>query len=119
MGINPKLLVTSTYPELQNWTGGPLKPIELKGMSSRFTKIHKKAHKQKWLKNWTILKNLKEKKSNQISALFSRQRPSDDWLDALDDLGIGLVDNKYTKLGKTSENLLLSQGLSYIKIPLC
>ena len=27
--------------------------------------------------------------------------------------------NKYTKLGKTSENLLLSQGLSYVKIPLC
>ena len=30
-----------------------------------------------------------------------------------------LVDNEYTKLGKTSKNLLLSQGLSYIKIPLC
>ena len=30
-----------------------------------------------------------------------------------------LVANKYTKLWKTSENLLVSQGLSYIKIPLC
>jgi hypothetical protein len=30
-----------------------------------------------------------------------------------------LVANKYTKLGKTSETLLLSQGLSYMKIPLC
>ena len=63
------------------------------------------------------MKNLKKK--NQISALFSTQRPPDDWLDALDHLTIGLVANKYTQLGKTSENLLLSQGLSYIKIPLC
>ena len=61
------------------------------GMSSRFAKIHKKAQGQKWLKN------LKEKK-NQISALFSTQRPSDDWPDALDHLFIGLVANKYTKL---------------------
>ena len=27
--------------------------------------------------------------------------------------------NKYTKLGKNSEKLLLSHGLSYVKIPLC
>ena len=60
-----------------------------------------------------------ERKKNQISALFSTQTPPDDWPDALDRLTIGLVANKYTKLGKTSENLLLSQGLSYIKIPLC
>ena len=38
----------------------------------------------------------KEKKSNQISALFSTQRPPDDWPDALDHLAIGLVANKYT-----------------------
>ena len=60
-----------------------------------------------------------ERKKNQISALFSIQTPPDDWPDALDHLTIGLVANKYTKLGKTSENLILSQGLSYIKIPLC
>ena len=59
-----------------------------------------------------------ERKKNQISALFSTQTPPDDWPDALDHLTIGLVANKYTKLGKTSENLILSQGLSYIKIPL-
>ena len=58
------------------------------------------------------------KKKNQIAALFSTQTPPDDWLDALDHLTIGLVANKYTKLGKTSENLLLSEGLSYINIPL-
>jgi hypothetical protein len=63
------------------------------------------------------LKNLKEKK-NQISALFSTQTPPDDWPDAIDHLTIGLVANKCTKLGKTSENLILSLGLSYIKIPL-
>ena len=60
-----------------------------------------------------------DRKKNQISALFSTQRPPDDWPDVLDHLAIGLVANRYTKLGKTSENLLLSQGLSYIKIPLC
>ena len=60
-----------------------------------------------------------ERKKNQISALFSTQRPPNDWPDALDHLAICLVANKHTKLGKTSENLLLSQGLSYIKIPLC
>ena len=60
-----------------------------------------------------------KKKSNQILALFSTHRPPDDCPDALDHVAIGLVANKYTKLVKTSENLLLSQGLSYIKIPLC
>ena len=39
-----------------------------------------------------------ERKKTQISALFSTQRPSDDWSDALDHLFIGLVANKYTKL---------------------
>ena len=68
--------------------------------------IDKKAQEQKWLKNWTILKNLKKKK-NQISALFSTQTPPDDWPDAVDRLTIGLVANEYTKLGKTSENLIL------------
>ena len=87
-------------------------------MNSRFPLIHKKAKEQKWLKNWTILKNLKEKKS-QILALFLTQRPSDDWPDALDHLAIGLVANKCTKLAKISEILLLSLGLSYMKIPLC
>ena len=60
-----------------------------------------------------------ERKKNQISALFLTQTPPDDWPDALDCLTIGLVANKYTKLGKTSKNVILSQELSYIKIPLC
>ena len=60
------------------------------------------------------LNNLKEKKG-QISALFLTQRPLDDWPDALDHLAIGLVANKYTKLVKTSENLLLSQGVVLYK----
>ena len=51
--------------------------------------------------------------------MFSTQTPPDDWPDALDCLTKGLVANKYTKVGKTSENLILSLGLSYIKIPLC
>ena len=60
-----------------------------------------------------------ERKKNQISALFSTQRPPDDWADALDHLAIGLVTNKDKKLEKTSENLLLSHGFPYIKIPQC
>ena len=60
-----------------------------------------------------------ERKKNQILVLFSTQRSPDDWPDALDHLVIGLVANEYSKLGKTSENLLLNQGLSCIKIPLC
>ena len=43
-----------------------------------------------------------EEKKNQISALFSTQTPLDDWPDALDCLTIGLVANKYTKLGEPS-----------------
>ena len=39
--------------------------------------------------------------------------------DALDHLAIGFVVNKYKKLWKNGEKLLLSQGLSYIRIPLC
>jgi hypothetical protein len=59
-----------------------------------------------------------ETKKNQMSVLFSTQTAPDDWPDALDHLTIGLVANRYTKLGKISENLILSLGLSYIKIPL-
>ena len=59
------------------------------------------------------------KKKDPISALLSTQRPPDGWPDAIDHLTMGLVANKCTKLGKTIENLVLSLGLSYIKIPLC
>ena len=84
------------------------------GINSRFALIDKKAQEQK-------LNNFKKigGKKNQISALFSTQTPYDDWPDAIDHLTIELVANKYTKLGKTSKNLILSLGLSYIKISLC
>jgi hypothetical protein len=84
--------VTSRDQGLQNWTGGTWNIIKLIGMNSRFA---------------------------LISALFLTQRPPDDWPDALDHLAIGLVVNKCTKLAKISEILLLSLGLSYMKIPLC
>ena len=58
-------------------------------------------------------------KKIEISALFLTQRPPDDWPDALDHLAIGLAANKCTKLEKINEILLLSLGLSYMKIPLC
>ena len=65
---------------------------------------------------FNIFEQFERKK--QISALFSTQRPPDDWPDAIDHLNMGLVTNKCTKPGKTIENLVLSLGLSYIKIPL-
>ena len=49
--------------------------------------------------------------------MFSTQRPPDDWPNAIDHLVIGLVANKYKKLGKTSENLLLSRGVVLYKNP--
>ena len=82
------------------------------GINSRFAKINKKAQEQKWLKNWTILKNLKEKKikfqpySQLRDLLMSGQMP-------YTISAVCLVANNYTKLWKTSENLLVSQGLSY------
>ena len=81
--------MSQVQPELQNWTGG----------------------------TWNIIKLIGKK--NQISALFLTQRPPDDWPDALHHLAIGLVANKCTKLANISEVLLLSLGLSYMKIPLC
>ena len=50
--------------------------------------------------------------------MFLTQRRPDDLPDALDHLAIGLVANKYTKLRKTSEYLLLSQVLS-LTLALC
>ena len=60
----------------------------------------------KKLNNFEKFERKKKRKKNQILALFSTQRPPDDWPDALDLLAKGLVANKYTKLGKTSENLV-------------
>ena len=48
---------------------------KLIGMNSRFALIHKKAQEQKLLENWTILKKLKEKKSN-ISPVL---KPETSW----------------------------------------
>jgi hypothetical protein len=66
VGINP-IISDLNIHELQNWAEGTLKPI-------KFANIHKKTQEQKWLKNWTILKNLKE--TTQISVLRSFARPA-------------------------------------------
>ena len=52
--------------------------------------IHKKAQKQK-LNKLKKFERKKKKKKNQISALFSTQRPPDDWSDALDHLCLVLL----------------------------
>ena len=46
------------------------------------------------------------------------QRPSDNWQDVIDHINISLVHDRYKKLGKISENLLLSKGLAYINLTL-
>jgi hypothetical protein len=104
---------------LQNWTGG--KYLDHNKIDRIELQIRTNSQKDTGTKMAKKLNNLEklERKKNQISALFSTQRPPDDWPDALDHLTIGLVANKFTKLGKTSETLLLSLGLSYMKIPLC
>ena len=62
---------------------------------------------------------IENERAFRLLSAFLTQRPPDDWPDALDHLAIGLVANKYTKLAKISEILLLSLGLSYMKIQLC
>ena len=47
-------------------------------------------------------------------SLFSTQTPPNDWPDALDRLTIDLVANKYTKFGKTSENLMVEPVIQLI-----
>ena len=77
--------MTSTHPKLQNWTEGTLKPIKLIGMNFRFTKIHKNSQKGTGTKMAEKLNNFERfDKENQISALFSTQRPLDYWPDVLD-----------------------------------
>ena len=61
--------------------------------------------------------NLKEKKC-QNSALCSTHWPPKNWPGALDHLAIGLVDNKYTKLRKICEKVLLILGLAHVNLPL-
>ena len=72
--------MTSRDQGLQNWAGGTFKLIKLIGINSRFALIDKKAQEQKWLKNLTILKNLREKKKSNFSPVLNPDTsPPDDW----------------------------------------
>ena len=93
--VNPTL----SDQGLQNWTGGTLNIIKLIGMNSRFAKNCKKAQEQKRLENWTILKNLTEKKISN-SPMCLTQWPFDNCPGALGHLDISLVDDRYKKLVK-------------------
>ena len=82
--------------EFQNWTGGALNIIKLKGKAPSFATLCWKLKTNKMSENLKNFENLKEKiKSN--SALCSTHWPLDNWPGALDHLAIGLVDKKYTK----------------------
>ena len=112
MGINPVLSDLNT-PQTSKLGLGY---FEANKIDRNELQIRKNLQKGTGTKMAEKLNNVEkfERKKNQISTslistLFSTQRPPDDWL----------LISKYTKFGKTSENLLLSQELSYTKIPLC
>ena len=102
--------------ELQNWTGGALNIIKLIEKAPSFATLCWKLKTNiisEILKNF---ENLKEKK-NQNSALCSTHWPPDNWPGALDHLAIGLVDKKYTKLGKIDEKSATYFGVGPYKSP--
>ena len=117
VGINPTLSDLNTP-----WTSKLCwRYFEANKINRNELHIRKKSQKGTGTKKgWKIEQFWKiwKKEKNQISALLSTQTPPDNWPDALDCLTKGLVAYKHTKLGKTNENLILSLGLSYIKIPL-
>ena len=67
--------------------------------------------------NLEHFENLKEKKV-KIQPFTQPTDLPKSWLGALDYLAIGLVDNKYTKLGKIGEKMFLILGLANINLPL-
>ena len=141
--------MSQVQPELQNWTGGALNIIKLIGKAPSFATLCWKFKTGKiryhYFQNWhfwdlgcifvikmmmksclgvirfeigALFEEKKLKKKffkNQNSALCSTQWPPD----VLDHLVIGLVDTKYTKLGKIGGKLLLILGLAHINFPLC
>ena len=62
------------------------------------------------------LKNFKRKKSK--FSLVLNPLTSQNWPGALDYLALGLVDNKYTKLRKIGEKVLLILRLAHRNLPL-
>jgi hypothetical protein len=117
VGINPRL----SDPRGPGTSKLDWRYLEHNKIDRNKLQIHTNSQKGTGTKMANNLNNFEkfERKKSQILALFLTQRPPDDRPDALDHLAIGLVANKYTKLGKTSEILLLSLGLTYMKIPLC
>ena len=69
----------------------------------------------KYLRKFEGLKDMKMSKFTSMLNFISH----DSWPSILDHLVISLVDNRYKKFGKISENLLLIFGLAYMNLPLC
>jgi hypothetical protein len=102
VGINPVLsdLNTSQTSKL-GW-----RYFEANKIDRNELQIHRNSQKGTGTKMPEKLNNFERfDKENQISALFSTQRPLDDWPDALDHLAIVLVANKYQKICKTWKNM--------------
>ena len=115
MGINPRLSdLKGPGTSKLDW-----RYLEHNKIDRNELQIRTNSQKGTGTKNAEKLNNFEkfERKKIRFQPCSELKTPPDDWPDALDCLTIGLVANKYTKLGKTSETLLLSQGLSYMKIP--
>ena len=104
--------------ELQNWTGGPQNQCKLIGIKSRFALIGRKAQEQKKTENFRNFENFKEKKMSKFTFVLNLW-PQNSWLGTLDHLVLSLGNDRYKKIGKISENVLLIFGLAYLPLPLC
>jgi hypothetical protein len=108
VGINPVLNDLNTpWTSKLGW-----RYFEANKIDRNDIQIRKNSQKGIGTKMAEKLNNLKKigKEKNQISALFSTQRPPDVWLDALDHLAIDLVANKYTELRKQEKICYLVRG---------
>jgi hypothetical protein len=86
--------VSPSHPELQNWAGGTY--FEANKIDRNKLQIRT---------NWQKGTGTKMAEKSDFRPVLNPDTSW--WLVALDSLTIGLVANKYTKLGKTSENLIL------------
>ena len=68
--------------------------------------------------NFRNFENFKEKKMSKFTSVLNLW-PHNSWPGTLNHLAISLVNNRYKKIGKISENMLLIFGLAYLPLPLC
>jgi hypothetical protein len=72
----------------------------------------------KKLENFRNFENFQEKKMSKFTFVLNLW-PHNSWPGTLDHLALSLVNDRYKKIGKISEDLLLIFGLAYLPLPLC